>query len=57
MITVTSRVGQVSLPAEITEKIMPGVISIPHGWGHNKKGSQWQTAAATAWGKCKRLNR
>ncbi|WP_299071630.1 molybdopterin oxidoreductase family protein [uncultured Paraglaciecola sp.] len=44
MIKVTSRVGQVSIPAEITEKIMPGVISIPHGWGHNKKGSQWQTA-------------
>jgi anaerobic selenocysteine-containing dehydrogenase len=44
MIIVTSRVGQVSLPAEITEKIMPGVISIPHGWGHNKKGSQWKTA-------------
>jgi anaerobic selenocysteine-containing dehydrogenase len=44
MITVTSRVGQVSLPAQITEKIMPGVISIPHGWGHNKKGSQWSTA-------------
>lgn len=44
MITVTSRVGQVSLPAEITEKIMPGVISIPHGWGHNKKGSKWKTA-------------
>jgi anaerobic selenocysteine-containing dehydrogenase len=44
MIQVTSRVGQVKLPAEITEKIMPGVISIPHGWGHNKKGSRWQTA-------------
>jgi anaerobic selenocysteine-containing dehydrogenase len=44
MITVTSRVGQISLPAEITEKIMAGVISIPHGWGHNKKGSKWQTA-------------
>jgi anaerobic selenocysteine-containing dehydrogenase len=44
LITVTSRVGQVTIPAEITEKIMPGVISIPHGWGHNKKGSQWQTA-------------
>jgi anaerobic selenocysteine-containing dehydrogenase len=44
MIKVISRVGQVSLPAEITEKIMPGVISIPHGWGHNKKGSQWKTA-------------
>lgn len=44
MIKVTSRVGQVTIPAEITDKIMPGVISIPHGWGHNKKGSQWQTA-------------
>jgi anaerobic selenocysteine-containing dehydrogenase len=44
LITVTSRVGNISLPAEITEKIMPGVISIPHGWGHNKKGSQWHTA-------------
>lgn len=44
LIIVTSRVGQVSLPAEITDKIMPGVISIPHGWGHNKKGSQWKTA-------------
>lgn len=44
MITVTSRVGEIRLPAEITDKIMPGVISIPHGWGHNKKGSQWQTA-------------
>ena len=37
-ITVTSRVGKVTLEAEITEKIMPGVISIPHGFGHNKKG-------------------
>lgn len=44
MIMVTSRVGQVMLPAEITDKIMPGVISIPHGWGHNKKGIQLQTA-------------
>ncbi|MEP1446969.1 MAG: molybdopterin-dependent oxidoreductase [Paraglaciecola sp.] len=44
LIIVTSRVGEVTLPAEITDKIMPGVISIPHGWGHNKKGSQWKTA-------------
>lgn len=44
MIKVTSRVGAISLPAEITDKIMPGVISIPHGWGHNKKGMRWQVA-------------
>jgi anaerobic selenocysteine-containing dehydrogenase len=48
MITVTSRVGQVSLPAEITEKIMQGVISIPHGWGHTKKGSKWAIAEGHA---------
>lgn len=44
MITVSSRVGQIKLPVEITDKIMPGVISIPHGWGHNKKGSHWSIA-------------
>jgi anaerobic selenocysteine-containing dehydrogenase len=44
MMVVTSRVGQVTLPAEITDKIMAGVISIPHGWGHNKAGSKWSVA-------------
>jgi anaerobic selenocysteine-containing dehydrogenase len=44
MIKVRSRVGEVVLPVELTDKIMPGVISIPHGWGHNKKGSSWQVA-------------
>ncbi|MGO4892862.1 molybdopterin oxidoreductase family protein [Flavobacterium sp. W21_SRS_FM6] len=44
MITVRSRVGEISLPVEITDKIMPGVISIPHGWGHNKAGSKWSVA-------------
>jgi anaerobic selenocysteine-containing dehydrogenase len=44
MINVKSRVGEISLPAEITHKIMPGVISIPHGWGHSKKGMRWKTA-------------
>jgi anaerobic selenocysteine-containing dehydrogenase len=31
---VTSRVGQVTVPVEITDGIRPGVVSIPHGWGH-----------------------
>jgi anaerobic selenocysteine-containing dehydrogenase len=44
MINVKSRVGKISLPAEVTDRIMPGVISIPHGWGHNKKGMRWQIA-------------
>jgi anaerobic selenocysteine-containing dehydrogenase len=44
MIEVRSRVGLIKLPVEITENIMPGVISIPHGWGHSKKGSAWAVA-------------
>jgi anaerobic selenocysteine-containing dehydrogenase len=31
---VRSRVGEVELPVEITLDIRPGVVSIPHGWGH-----------------------
>ena len=37
-VKVTSRVGELFVEAEITDSIMPGVVSIPHGWGHNKKG-------------------
>jgi len=40
IIKVKSRVGQVKLPAEITKTIARGVISIPHGWGHNREGTQ-----------------
>lgn len=33
-IKISSRVGQVIVPFETTEDIMPGVVSLPHGWGH-----------------------
>jgi anaerobic selenocysteine-containing dehydrogenase len=38
MVTLRSRVGAVSLPAEITADVMPGVVSMPHGWGHDRPG-------------------
>lgn len=31
---VSSAVGTVTVPLEPTEAIMPGVVSLPHGWGH-----------------------
>lgn len=34
-VKVSSEVGQLILPAEVTDNIMEGVISIPNGWGHN----------------------
>ena len=42
--TVASRVGSVEIPVEITDTIMPGVVSIPHGWGHNQAGTQMRIA-------------
>jgi anaerobic selenocysteine-containing dehydrogenase len=40
LVTVRSRVGQVSVPAEITGEIMAGVVSLPHGYGHDHHGVQ-----------------
>ena len=34
-VRVSSKKGQVTLPVEITNEIMPGIVSIPHGWGHS----------------------
>jgi len=35
---VSSRVGTVVAPIEITDDLMPGVVSLPHGWGHDADG-------------------
>src|SRR5207237_18687 len=35
---VVSRAGAIEVPVEVTEAIMPGVVSIPHGWGHDGPG-------------------
>ncbi|MET8458012.1 molybdopterin-dependent oxidoreductase [Streptomyces parvulus] len=38
--------GEVTVPAEITDSVRPGVVSLPHGWGHDRAGTR-QTHAAT----------
>ncbi len=43
-VRVTSRVGSVELAAEISEDVMPGVLSIPHGFGHDKPGTKLSVA-------------
>jgi anaerobic selenocysteine-containing dehydrogenase len=35
-----------SAPAEITAALMPGVVSLPHGWGHDQGGARLTVAAA-----------
>jgi anaerobic selenocysteine-containing dehydrogenase len=44
-VRVSSRAGEVELPVQVTEDIMPGVVSIPHGWGHGGRGVALQVAA------------
>jgi anaerobic selenocysteine-containing dehydrogenase len=43
-VVVRSRVGSIMLPVEISEEIMRGVVSIPHGWGHDRSGNQQSVA-------------
>ena len=47
---VTGAAGQVVLPVEITEDLMPGVVSIPHGWGHQREGTRQSVASRHAGG-------
>jgi anaerobic selenocysteine-containing dehydrogenase len=48
LVRVTSRVGSVVAPAEVTDDLMPGVVSLPHGWGHDVEESQLTVAKAHA---------
>jgi anaerobic selenocysteine-containing dehydrogenase len=45
---VTSRAGTIDVPVEVTDAIMPGVVSIPHGWGHDRPGTALRVAAEHA---------
>ena len=42
---VTSRVGSVDAVVELTDGIRPGVVSLPHGWGHGVAGTRMRVAA------------
>lgn len=44
LIEVSSRVSALQVPVQISDEIMEGVVSIPHGWGHNRKGMGLSTA-------------
>jgi anaerobic selenocysteine-containing dehydrogenase len=47
-VRVSSPAGQIVLPAEVTDAVMPGVVSIPHGWGHDVEGTKMATATKNA---------
>jgi anaerobic selenocysteine-containing dehydrogenase len=41
---VRSAVGQLDTPVEVTDEIRPGVVSLPHGWGHDLPGVRLRVA-------------
>jgi len=46
--SVSTEEASLDISVQITATIMPGVVSIPHGWGHDHPGSGQQVAARHA---------
>lgn len=43
---VTTEAGEITLPVEITDTVRAGVVSVPHGWGHDRPGTRMAVARA-----------
>jgi anaerobic selenocysteine-containing dehydrogenase len=41
---VTSEAGSVEAVVEVSDEIRPGVVSLPHGWGHDRPGTRLAVA-------------
>lgn len=48
MVEVATGVGAVSIALELSEDVAPGVVCMPHGWGHDRPGIRMKTAEANA---------
>lgn len=44
LVTVTTRTGRASVPAEVSDEVMRGVVSLPHGFGHDRPGVRLRVA-------------
>lgn len=42
---VSSDAGTVVAPVEVTDRMMPGVVSLPYGWGHDREGTRLSVAS------------
>jgi len=45
---VRSRVGELMAPVLVSDEIMRGVVSLPHGYGHGAPGARMQVAGENA---------
>jgi anaerobic selenocysteine-containing dehydrogenase len=54
-VSVTSRVGELKVRVESTADMLPGVVSLPHGWGHDRGGVNMHIANRHAGVSCNDL--
>lgn len=47
-VEITSRVGQIRAVVEVSDEMMPGVVSMPYGWGHDRPGAKLSVASRHA---------
>jgi anaerobic selenocysteine-containing dehydrogenase len=45
-VRVRSRVGMIEVEVAASDEMMPGVVSLPHGWGHARPGVQMGIASS-----------
>jgi anaerobic selenocysteine-containing dehydrogenase len=45
-VRIRSRVGEVVARLEVTDDMLAGVVSLPHGWGHHRSGTRLRVAEA-----------
>ena len=43
-VCVASRAGALEIPLELSDAMRPGVVSLPHGWGHHRSGTRLSVA-------------
>ncbi|MEP7157744.1 MAG: molybdopterin dinucleotide binding domain-containing protein, partial [Betaproteobacteria bacterium] len=48
MVELSSRIGKLQVPVESSTDVMPGVVCLPHGWGHDREGARLGIASAHA---------
>ena len=44
IVKITSKTGSIEVPLEVSEDILRGVVSLPHGYGHDKEGIRLRVA-------------
>jgi anaerobic selenocysteine-containing dehydrogenase len=44
VVSVASSGGEIRVPVDVTDAIKPGVVSMPHGWGHGRPGTRMAVA-------------